>query len=300
MTNLAALSFDRIIMPFTPDSTHKLRFEADGFVVVDQLLESASLNALHTAFNDLFNGVFETGVQPDEVNWQNGVSDPKLSRQICNGWKANRAIARVVLDESLGRAIAALTGWSGVRIMIDNVIWKAPQTKSLGYHQDNAFLSWFSPGEIATCWIALDDTTASGGTIEFARGSHRWDLGEPVGDFHAPADYLKPVHEAAARAGVEPDFHYVEVPAGGGSFHHGKTWHGSGANPGPAPRRSLVLHAMHADVQYVPENFSKGIGPIYSRYKRLNDNNLDENYFPILWREDGYRTEQIDDYLLSE
>ena len=54
---------------------------------------------------------------------------------------------------------------------------------------------------------------------------------------------------------------------------------------------------MRSDVEYQPENFGQGIGPIYSRYKRLGDNQLDENYFPILWREDGYRTPQIDGFL---
>ena len=56
---------------------------------------------------------------------------------------------------------------------------------------------------------------------------------------------------------------------------------------------------MRSDVEYVPRNFGQGTGPIYSRYKRLGDNSLDENYFPILWREDGYRTPPIDDYLNS-
>lgn len=278
-------------------ANQKARFNADGFVVVDRLIAPSDIPVLHQAFDDVFSGVFATGVRPDEVNWQQGESDPGLSRQICNGWKANRDIARIVLDEGLGQTIADLAGWSGTRIMIDNVIWKAPQTRSLGFHQDNAFLSWFDPGEILTCWIALDDTTADGGTIEFARASHRWQLGQPEGEFHAPDDYRKPVREAAARAGTQPDIHYVEVKAGGGSFHHGRTWHGSGPNPGLNPRRSLVLHAMPSEVQYVPEHFDQGIGPIYSRYKRLGDNTLDENYFPVLWREDGYRTPQIADYL---
>jgi len=234
-----------------------------------------------------------------ELTTRHGKSDPSLSRQICNGWKANREIARIVLDEQIGKTIAALAGWTGVRIMIDNVIWKAPGTKSLGFHQDNAYLSWFDPGEIITCWIALDDTTKQGGTIEFARGSHRWQLGEPTAEFHAPADYRKPMREAAIRAGVNPDIHYVEVAACGGSFHHGGTWHGSGANQSAHPRRSLVLHAMPAEVQYIPANFDKGIGPIYSRYKRLHDNKMDENYFPVIWRSDGYRTPAIDSFLLG-
>lgn len=284
-------------MHFRPSKQQIDNFSENGFVIADSLISRDKLPRLHKAFDDLFSGLFETGVRPDEVNWQQGQSDPSLSRQICNGWKASRDIASVVLDESLGQAIADLSGWSGVRIMIDNVIWKAPATKSLGFHQDNAFLSWFDPGEIFTCWIALDDTTADGGTIEFARASHRWELGQPEGEFHAPDDYRKPMHNAARLAGVEPEICFVEVKAGGGSFHHGKTWHGSGANPGKNPRRSLVLHAMPAEVQYRPENFDQGIGPIYSRYKRLGDNNLDENYFPILWREDGYRTPLIDSFL---
>ena len=272
-------------------------FDKDGFLIVDHLVDSTIVPGLHQAFTDLFRGKFETGVRPDEVNWQEATGDPALSRQICNGWKANRDIARVVLDQAIGAAIAKLAGWPGVRLMIDNVIWKPPATKSLGFHQDSAYLSWFTPSDLLTCWIALDDTHADGGTIEFVRGSHRWRLSEPEGEFHAPDDYRKPMQAAAAREGVEPEIVYVEVRAGGGSFHHGWTWHGSGANRSPNPRRSLVLHAMRSDVEYVPENFAQGIGPIYSRYKRLGDNQLDENYFPILWREDGYRTPQIDDYL---
>jgi ectoine hydroxylase-related dioxygenase (phytanoyl-CoA dioxygenase family) len=273
------------------------RFKADGFVVVDQLIDQATVAQLRQAFDDLFNGNFETGVRPDEVNWQQADGDPTRTRQICNGWKANRTVAQVMLSESLGKAIARLGGWSGVRIMQDNVIWKPPATKSLGFHQDCAYLAWFAPADLLTCWIALDQTSANGGTIEFARGSHHWQLREPEGEFHAPADYRKPMVKAAEREGVEADIAYVEVPAGGGSFHHGWTWHGSGANHSDKPRRSLVLHAMRSDVEYVPENFNQGTGPVYSRYKRLGDNQLDENYFPILWREDGYRTAQIDTYL---
>jgi len=283
------------MIDLSPSAQHA--FDADGFVVVDKLIETATLPALHQAFENLFDGRFETGVRPDEVNWQQASGDPSLSRQICNGWKANRAIARIVLSESISKAIAYLAGWPGVRIMIDNVIWKPPATKSLGFHQDSAYLAWFTPSDLLTCWIALDDTNADGGTIEFVRGSHKWRLDEPVGEFHAPVDYRGPMQAAAIREGVDPEIVYVEVSAGGGSFHHGWTWHGSGANQSPNPRRSLVLHAMRSDVEYVPAHFSQGIGPVYSRYKRLGDNQLDENYFPILWREDGYRTPQIDEYL---
>ena len=278
-------------------ASDRARFHNDGFLIVDKLIDADNVPVLHQAFEDLFHGRFETGVRPDEVNWQYDGGDPSRARQICNGWKANREIARVVLDQTLGQTIAAIGGWPGVRIMIDNVIWKPPAAKSLGFHRDSAYLAWFTPSDLLSCWIALDDTYADGGTIEFVRASHKWALSEPEGEFHAPEDYRAPMRKAAARAGVEPEIVYVEVKAGGGSFHHGWTWHGSGANQGPNPRRSLVLHAMRSDVEYQPPKFDQGIGPIYSRYKRLGDNRLDENYFPILWREDGYRTPEIESYL---
>ncbi len=273
------------------------QFEADGFLVRDRLIDLDRIPSLHQAFEDLFNGRFETGVPPDEVNWQYETGDPSRTRQICNGWKANREIARTVLDEDIGRAIAGLSGWPGVRIMIDNVLWKPAGTKSLGFHQDSAYLSWYRPSDLLTCWIALDDTTSDGGTLEFVRGSHRWTKSQPEGEFHAPQDYRAPMRAAAEREGVEPDINYVEVKAGGGSFHHGWTWHGSGPNQGKNPRRAIVLHAMRSDVEYRPEHFGDGIGPIYSRYKRLADNQIDENFFPVLWREDGYRTPGLDAFL---
>jgi len=279
----------------TPDD--KNQFDQDGFLVVDRLIEDDQVEIIRERFELLFAGNFETGVAPDEVNWQENTGDPSLTRQICNGWKADREIAKIVLDENLGKAIAELGDWPGTRIMIDNVLWKPPGTRALGFHQDNAYLDWFSPTELLSCWIALDDTVAEGGTIEFVKGSHKWAHSKPEGEFHGPADYRKYMEQSAARESVDPEIVYVEVSKGGGSFHHGWTWHGSGENQSAKPRRALVLHAMRSDVHYVPEHLGQGTGSIYSRYKRLDSNVFDENYFPVLWRHDGYRTPGIASYL---
>ncbi len=114
------------------------RFGEDGFLVVERLIDEGTAAALRERFVRLFRGDFETGVRPDEVNWQEGTGDPTLTRQICNGWKADRGIARVVLDEGIGRALAALAGWPGARLIQDNLLWKPPGARPLGYHQDNA------------------------------------------------------------------------------------------------------------------------------------------------------------------
>lgn len=273
------------------------KFAENGFLLVDRIVDDATVDRLRAAYDRLFRGEFETGVWPDEVNWQEGRSDPSLTRQICNGWRADRTVAGVVLREDFGRAIARMGGWPGTRIMIDNVLWKPPTTRPLGYHQDSAYLAWYTPSDLISLWIALDDTTAEGGTLEFVRGSHRWNHAQAEGEFHGPQEYQKHMRLAARREGVEPEIVPVVVAKGGGSFHHGWAWHGSGYNQSQQPRRSLVLHAMRSDTRYVPERLSEGTGRIYGRYKRLGDNDIDENYFPVLWRADGYRTPGIDRYL---
>ena len=273
------------------------QFNEDGFVIVDKLIDDETIEALRARYEKLFRGEFETGILPDEVNWQESESDPSLTRQICNGWKADRMIASVVMRADLGKAIATLGGWPGARVMVDNLLWKPPGTRPLAYHQDNAYLEWFQPTELLSCWMALDDTRADAGTVEFVRGSHRWDHSQPEGEFHGPKEYRKYMEQAAAEEGVEPEIVHVEVPRGGGSFHHGWTWHGSGDNTATIPRRSLVLHAMRSDTHFVPDRLGQGVGSIYSRYKRLGDNTIDENYFPVLWTRDGYRTPDIDTYL---
>ena len=269
-------------------------FERDGFVLADSLIDPDRIVALHDRFDRLFRGEFETGVAPDEVNWQAEDGDPTLTRQICNGWKADRLVADTVLGAELGRAIAELAGWPGARIVQDNLLWKPPGARSLGFHRDNAYLAWYTPREMLTCWMALDPTSADGGTVEFAVGSHRWATDhDPTPEFHATQDYRETVARAGSSGGHEVRFHYVEVPAGGGSFHHGWLWHGSGPNTSGRHRRALVLHCASSEARFDRGGFGQGNGPIYTRYARLTDDQMDENHFPVLWREDGYRTPGI-------
>lgn len=285
----------RLMLELSPDQIDG--FNADGLVILDRIVGDQAIEPLREAFDRLFRGEFETGVTPDEVNWREGTGDPTLTRQVCNGWRADRTIAGTVLREDFGRAIARLAGWPGTRIMQDNVLWKPANARPLGFHQDSAYLSWFQPSLMMSLWIALDDTSAEGGTLEFVRGSHRWRHGEPEGEFHGPRQYRKYMERAAAAEGVEPEVTPVVVAKGGGSIHHGWTWHGSGDNNSDRPRRALVLHAISSEARFVPENLTKGNGPVYSRFKRLADNAMDENYFPILWTEDGRRTPGLDEYL---
>ena len=72
------LSFDQIT-----------QFNTDGFVSIPNFLDADRLNAAIARFDPLFRGEFATGIQPDEWNWHGDDNNRVLTRQICNGWKAD-------------------------------------------------------------------------------------------------------------------------------------------------------------------------------------------------------------------
>ncbi len=274
----------------------KSDFDRDGFVIVSSVLDGTTIHNACDRFEKLFSGEFETGVQPDEWNWRSGRDDPALTRQICNAWKSDLTIASIVLREDIGAACAALRQWPGTRINQDNVIWKPPGTRALGFHQDDSYQNWIVPSEMMTCWITLDNTKADQGTIEYVRGSHKWPLSQPINQFHAPDDPLADMRSAADVAGVTPDIVPIEVPAGYAVLHHGRTWHGSRSNSGNGPRRSVVAHCMSSDTKYHAHNTSG----VYSRYKKHNSQEMDESFFPVTSRSDGYRSEWLTGYLAGK
>jgi ectoine hydroxylase-related dioxygenase (phytanoyl-CoA dioxygenase family) len=263
-------------------------FERDGFVIVEEgLVAERALPLLRERFFRLFDGEYETGIKPDEVNWVPGRDPEDRTRQICNGWRADNVIAAQVLSARTGELAARLAGWSGARLLQDNVLWKPPGAKAIGFHQDSSYADYLVPPQMITCWISLDDLPADAGPVEYVRGSHRWPRQPPArSEFHAPEDWLAPAR-AAAPAGEELDLVPVAVKAGGGSFHHGLTFHGSAPNEhASTARMALVSHMIPADARFHETN----VDLIYSRYRRRGDTTMDESFFPIMWREDGYRT----------
>ncbi len=262
------------------------QFRRDGFVIVDELIDAETVELLRSRFEPLFDGEYETGIKPDEVNWVRGRDAEDRTRQICNGWKADRAIAAQVLSERSGRLAAELVDWDGVRIGQDNCIWKPPGTKSLGMHQDGSYLDYLVPPEMLTCWVALDDTSAEAGTMTYAAGSHHWPRSsENRGEFHAPADWLAPVRRALP-PGEELRLVPIEVRAGGAAFHHHLTFHGSGPNTADVDRRSVISHFVRAETTFHPTY--KDLN--YSRYRRVHDHALRESFFPIVWTREGRRS----------
>lgn len=278
----------------TPDQI--AQFRRDGFLIVNKIIETEAAEAIRDRFVPLFDkGEYETGIRPDEVNKPTGT--PPYTLQICNAWKADLTVARHILSKNLGQACAQLGGWTGSRLMIDNLLWKPVEGRAIGFHQDSMYSLWIDKPALVSCWVALDQTSADGGTLVYIKGSHTWGEARPIMQFHGPEDDLKEVREWAETHGFELELVPVVVPPGGGAFHDGWLWHGSRINKADVPRRALAAHFFQDDIRFNPEKMNIGNGPMYGRYRKLGSNEVDESYFPITWRQDGYRTPGLDAYL---
>jgi ectoine hydroxylase-related dioxygenase (phytanoyl-CoA dioxygenase family) len=265
-------------------------YRRDGFLIVEQFLDPGELDSIRDRFARVFAHEWETGLSPDEVNYDPKTTPPELTRQMCNVWKADRRLAQVTLARRVGEFAARLAELPGVRLAQDNAIWKPPSGRALLCHQDAAYLDYLVPKNMTTCWMALDDTAADTGTIYYVRGSNHWPHAKLGGTFHAPDDWLGHVNDAKP-ADEELDLVPIEVPAGGAAFHDGWTFHGSPPNVrADAQRRSIISHLISTDTRWNPEHNH----PIYSRYRRPGETEMDEAFFPVLWR-DGYRTPWLDE-----
>ena len=143
---------------------------ADGFVVVDRHHRPGAGQPRPRPLRGPVRRPLRDRALPDEWNWKAGRDAADLTRQICNGWKSDRDIAGVVLRADIGRACARLGGWPGARLSQDNVLWKPPGGRALGFHQDSSYEQWAVPSDWVSCWIALEDTTAAQGTVEYVAG----------------------------------------------------------------------------------------------------------------------------------
>ena len=271
------------------------RFNEEGFLIFENFLDADLTRSAIQRFEPIFCGEFETGVLPDKVKWLKGRDPDGVPRSMCNIWKADRGLAKLALSEKIGRVAAEIMGWPGTRCNQDFIMWVPPGAGTISFHQDNSYQDWFKPGEIITCWIALADTAAEGGTLEYVKGSHKWPLGPRIEQFAAPENYRTELDEAARKVGEEIEIVPVEVPGGGAAFHHGKLWHGSNYNQSPKSRCSISTHCMSSEAEFHPTISS----PMFNHYKKFNDLSMEESFFPILWTNNGRRSSFLKDYLLS-
>ena len=253
-------------------------FNKNGFVIFENVLNKNDLNKVRKKYKKIFKGHYETGVVPDKIKWVYGRDKNNIPRSVCNAWKSDYDVARVVLSKKIGELVASLQNWTSTRLNQDSLIWVVPGAGSVAFHQDNPYQDWHTPGKVITAWIPLEDTSKEGATLEYLIGSHKNGTTKRLNKFFTNQSYRSISKKLLSNAD-KFGRHYVVAKKGSVVFHHGDMWHGSGFNKTKHDRITLSIHFMNGNSRF--HNRIKN--PHFNHYKILNSSKMDETFFPVTW-----------------
>jgi hypothetical protein len=219
--------------------------------------------------------------------------------QIINIHKSDTMFHQLVTTEVLGYMVSKLMNWTkGARLAQDQIWAKPPGATPLAYHRDSPYFM-FTPSEVCTVWIALDDMYDELGPITYVKGSHLWNDGR-VGssqNFFESNGGMDLLYSAAERSGLVKDKNDLEfvtmngLKAGGISIHDGRTWHGSKENQTDQPRRGIGLHFVPVDVKWTEDAMKSSLWKRYVKNAVVDGGDvesivIDESDFPIVYLAD--------------
>jgi ectoine hydroxylase-related dioxygenase (phytanoyl-CoA dioxygenase family) len=147
-----------------------------------------------------------------------------------------------------------------------------------------------------TAFIPLHDCGEDMGTITMVDGSHRWretgtdDTTTKHFAERDRSDLERTLRDNAAFNGAVVRKTPMVIPKGHMSFHHCRTYHGSGPNRSDRPRRAISLHLQDGANTYRAFPLSDGSVVEYNHdalVRRTPDGRpdyADPDFCPVLWR----------------
>ena len=253
-------------------------FNKNGFVIFENVLNKNELNKVRKKYKKIFKGHYETGVVPDKIKWVYGRDKNNIPRSVCNAWKSDYDVARVVLSKKIGQLVASLQNWNSTRLNQDSLIWVVPGAGSVAFHQDNPYQDWHTPGKVITAWIPLENTSKERATWEYLVRSHKHGTTKRLTKIFTNQSYRSISKKLLSNAD-KFGRHYVIAKKGSIVFHHGDMWHGSGFNKTKQDRITLSIHFMNGNSKF----HDRIKNPHFNHYKILNSSKMDETFFPVTW-----------------
>jgi hypothetical protein len=208
-------------------------------------------------------------------------------------------IGSILRKPLLGAVAARLAEADEIRVWQSTLIYKPPRpdepTNHVPWHMDRHYWQICSSERMLTAFIPFHDCDEEMGTITMVDGSHLWS--EVPGDdstrhfAHRDKSELEELlTENAHYNNAEVHKIPMIIPKGHLSFHHCKTYHGSGSNLSDRPRRAVSLHMQDGANVYRPYQRPNGDPVVYNHdvlVRRTEDgfpDYSDPQFCPVLWR----------------
>ncbi|MFJ5231388.1 phytanoyl-CoA dioxygenase family protein [Kitasatospora sp. NPDC088391] len=294
---------ERALLPTAAD----VAFYAEhGWFLTGRLFSDAEVDALAAAADGYYAGVRSRvlPVRPPRLAaWR--PSDGPVQRHNDYVHYESDPIAEVLAKPLLGAVAALLAGAREIRVFQSTLILKPPiagePSNVVPWHMDRHYWSTCSSERMLTAFVPFHDCDEEMGTLTVVDGSHRWrETGreDSVTRHFADRDRDDLERLLAANAafnGAEVRKVPLVIPKGHVSFHHCRTYHGSGPNRSARPRRAVSFHLQDGANAYRRFPLADGSPAVYNHdvlVRRLPDGRpdyADPEFCPVLWRDDSSR-----------
>ncbi len=216
------------------DADQVAQFDEQGFVVVPELIDEATVAAVRDDL-DAFEAEVDAFLQTREDGRFSIAETGALTVAIHAVTRSEACRALTTHPAMLGLC-ADLIG-PDVRLYWDQAVYKKTEKpRRVPWHQDNGY-TYVEPQEYLTVWLALTDATEANGCPEVAPGAHRMGT--------LAHHYVDPLGWECLPEGTEST--RAPVPAGGAVVFSSLTPHRTGPNLTDAVRKAYI-------VQYCPSD----------------------------------------------
>ncbi|MFD7988589.1 phytanoyl-CoA dioxygenase family protein [Kitasatospora indigofera] len=306
MTAARTLRFDLTDeeLALLPDADDVAFYAEHGWYLSKKLFTDEEVDRLAAASEDYYAGERSRALPvrpPRLAAWQ--PSDGPVQRHNDYVHHESDPIARVLCKPLVGAVAALLAGTDEIRVFQSTLILKpavaGEPSNIVPWHFDKHYWSTSTSERMLTAFVPFHDCDEEMGTLTVVDGSHLWretgrqdSMTKHFAD-RDKADLERVLAENAAFNGAVIRKVPMIIPKGHMSFHHCRTYHGSGPNRSGRPRRAISFHLQDGANEYRDFALSDGATAAYNHdvlVRRLPDGRpdyADPAFCPVLWRADG-------------
>jgi hypothetical protein len=298
-TEFGLTDSDRELLPTDEDVQF---FAEHGWYLSQKLLTDEEVDELTAASDGFYAGARDRLLpfHPPKIAYWRPEQGPVQRHHDYVHYESD-AIARILRKPLIGAVAARLAQAAEIRIFQSTMIYKPPiagePTNIVPWHFDKHYWSSSSSEKMLTAFIPFHDCGPEMGTITMVDGSNNWqEIGardSTVLHFaeRDKSELEQMLIENAEYNGAQVNKVQMNIPRGHMSFHHCRTYHGSGPNVSGRPRRAISLHLQDGDNAFREFRLSSGELAGYNHdalVRRTADGRpdySDPEYCPVLWRE---------------
>ena len=285
-----------------PDEAAVQFFAEHGWYLSEKLLSDEEVDVLTAASDDFYGGARDhlLPFHPPKIAYWRPEHGPVQRHHDYVHYESD-TIAKILRKPLIGAVAARLAQASEIRIFQTTMIYKPPiagePSNVVPWHFDRHYWASCTSERMLTAFIPFHDCGPEMGTITMVDGSHRWaEVGvrdSTVLHFaeRDKSELEQMLADNAAYNGAVVTKVQMNIPKGHMSFHHCRTYHGSGPNVSGRPRRAISLHLQDGDNVFRQFRLSTGQLAGYNHdalVRRTPDgwpDYADPEYCPVLWRE---------------